>query len=47
LYDVSSIMFACDEDPLADWERKEFELPVHDPLADSSLSARILTSLIQ
>jgi hypothetical protein len=47
LYDVSSIMFACDEDPLATWQRKEAELPVHDPLADSNLSARILTSLIQ
>jgi hypothetical protein len=46
LYDVSSIMLACNEDPMATWERKESELPNHDPLADATLSARILTSLI-
>jgi hypothetical protein len=41
LFDLSSILFALGCDPKGKYERRENELPVHDPLADARQTARI------
>ena len=48
LIDVASVRMAAGFDPLATEERiNEDELPVHDPLADSYQSARLLVEAIR
>jgi hypothetical protein len=42
LYDLSSIMFAANRDPLATNARMDDELPQHNPLMDARQSARLL-----
>lgn len=42
LVDISSVLFAKGIDPLGKFERKENELPEHNPLADARQSARLL-----
>lgn len=41
LIDVGSVLLAKGQDPLQKFERKENELPEHNPLADARQSARI------
>jgi len=42
LHDIASMQLARGVDPVAKLERKEDELPEHDPLADAKQSARLL-----
>ena len=42
LYDLVSILAMAGWDPMKTYSRQEDELPVHDPLADSRQSARLL-----
>lgn len=42
LHDVASMLLTLGKDPLAKLERKNNELPEHNPLADARQSARIL-----
>ncbi len=42
LIDLASLLFAQGKDPCETLDRRETELPVHDPLADARQSARIL-----
>ena len=42
MHEIASIMLAAGMDPMATYERREHELPAHEPLADSRLSARLL-----
>lgn len=43
LLELATLMEAHDHDPMKPWDRRAEELPVHNPLADARLSARILT----
>lgn len=47
LLDISSMLVAIGEDPLAPQPRLESELPPHDPLADATQSARILAQILR
>ena len=47
LHDVASFMAAAGMDPMATYERTASEMPVHDPLADARLSARLLAEAIK
>lgn len=42
LHDIASFIVACGGDPMAKRERRDDELPEHDPLADAIQSARLL-----
>ena len=42
LHEIASIMMAAGMDPMKQYERLPNELPEHEPLADSRLSARLL-----
>jgi hypothetical protein len=42
LFDVSSVLLAFGCDPVGTFERKENELPAHNPLCDARQSARVL-----
>lgn len=42
LHDLASILLSHGKDPLQKFDRKENELPIHNPLADARQSARIL-----
>ncbi len=44
--DLASLLFAGGRNPTATLDRRETELPVHDPLADAKQSARILTEIV-
>lgn len=46
LLDVASVRLAAGLDPLAAVDRLPSELPVHDPLADSRQSARLLVEAL-
>lgn len=41
LHDVATMLLAAGMDPLATYDRRENELPKHDPLADARQSARL------
>lgn len=42
LHEIASIMLMANMDPMATYVRRPNELPAHEPLADSRLSARLL-----
>lgn len=42
MHEIASIMLAAGLDPMKTYERLPHELPAHEPLADSRLSARLL-----
>jgi len=42
LHEIASIMLVAGMDPLVTYERLDNELPIHEPLADSRQSARLL-----
>ncbi len=46
LYDLASILLAAGVDPREAFDRRENELPRHDPLADARQSARILLEVL-
>lgn len=46
LHDLASILLAAGKDPTQKFERKENELPEHNPLADARQSARILRDVL-
>jgi hypothetical protein len=47
MHEIASIMLAAGMDPMATYERREDELPAHEPLADSRLSARLLFEALE
>lgn len=47
LHEIATYMLAAGMDPMATYERKENELPAHEPLADARLSARLLFEAIE
>ena len=47
LHEIASFMVAAGMDPMAKYERNKSELPEHDPLADSRLSARLLFEALE
>jgi len=46
LIDITTLRFAVGFDPLARADRRENELPVHNPLADARQSARLLADCL-
>jgi hypothetical protein len=42
MHEIATMMLAAGMDPMATYERREDELPAHEPLADARLSARLL-----
>lgn len=46
LHEIASFMLAIGIDPMEPWAREASELPAHNPLSDSRLSARILFKCI-
>ena len=46
LHDLATLMLAQGLDPLATPDRREYELPAHNPLADARQSARILAEAL-
>jgi len=42
LIDVASVLFAHGHDPIANYDRKENEMPVHHPTKDARCSVRIM-----
>lgn len=42
LHEIASVIWACGGDPMLTRERREDELPEHNPLADAIQSARLL-----
>lgn len=46
LHEVSSILLAAGMDPLKTYDRLESELPAHEPLADTRLTARLLAEAL-
>lgn len=42
LYDIASMLFSAGYDPIANYERREDELPKHDPVKDARQSSRLL-----
>ena len=42
MHEISSFLIAAGMDPMKSYDRIESELPAHEPLADSRLSARLL-----
>lgn len=47
LHEIASFMVAAGMDPMAKYDRKPSELPIHQPLSDARLSARLLAEAIQ
>lgn len=47
MHEIATMMLAAGMDPMATYERRPEELPAHEPLADSRLSARLLATAIQ
>ena len=46
-HEIASVMLSAGMDPMATYERNEFEIPSHEPLADARLSARLLAEAIR
>jgi hypothetical protein len=46
LHEISTVMACAGMDPMQTWSRLHNELPAHEPLADSRLSARILANAL-
>ena len=46
LIDVSSVLLASGKDPLGDFDRKEDEMPIHNPVADAKQSARLFVEAL-
>lgn len=44
MHEIATLMLAAGMDPMATYDRQEDELPAHEPLADSRLSARLLAT---
>ncbi len=42
LHDIASVLMAKGMDPMAKYERRENEMPLHHPLSDARQSARLL-----
>lgn len=47
LLDVSTLLLAAGENPIANFRRRDNELPAHDPLADARQSARIWLEMLE
>lgn len=47
LHEIATYMLAAGMDPMVTYERKDNELPAHEPLADARLSARLLFEAIE
>lgn len=47
LLDVSSILLAAGKDPVGTFERKQDELPAHNPLCDARQSARVFIETLK
>ncbi len=47
LIDIASVRFAAGLDPLESGERRENELPAHNPLSDARQSARLLLEALR
>jgi len=47
IHEIASFMLAAGMDPMATYERRENELPAHEPLADARLSARLLFEALE
>lgn len=46
LHEIATYMAAAGMDPMAQYKRRPSELPMHDPLADARLSARLLSEAL-
>ncbi len=46
MHEIATLMLAAGMDPMATYDRRFAELPAHEPLADSRLSARLLAMAI-
>lgn len=45
-HEIASVMFAAGMDPMATYDREPSEMPAHEPLADTRLSARLLSDAL-
>jgi len=46
-HEIASIMLSAGMDPMAPYDRQPSELPAHEPLADTRLSARLLATALR
>jgi len=46
-HEIASIMLSAGMDPMITYERQPSELPTHEPLADTRLSARLLATALR
>ena len=47
LHEIATMMLSAGMNPMKTYERYDEELPAHEPLADSRLSARLLFMALQ